>query len=30
MGNMHKKFGEVPPHGFSVMRVDRQTSAQAD
>jgi len=24
-GNMHKKFGEVRPCGFRVMRVDRQT-----
>jgi len=26
--NMHKKFGEVRPCGFRVIRVDRQTDRQ--
>jgi len=27
-GNTHKKFDEVRPHSFQVMRADRQTDRQ--
>jgi len=29
-GKMHKKFGEVWPHGFRVLQADKQTSKQTD
>jgi len=29
-GNMHKKFGEIWPHVFRVMRADRQMHRQTD